>query len=157
MKALLVVSVTLLFPFALAAPERKTPVSVAHGGQDKVGSLFVEAFNRELSHSLRYSPMNGAEEGFRLYMELMTVDAADSGPEQGKKSVMSVVIEEMGQPNSFPVPDMWYHKVIVVKRGEVDQIAKDLLDDMDARLCSYSKNSNGGCTKEKFEPKISRD
>jgi len=112
MKTLLLVIFTLLIPFFAAAQEPKTPVSVGHTGKDQVGTLFVEAFNRELSHSTRYTPMNESDKGFRFFVDFITVDASDTAPEEGKRSVVSVVIEDMGLPNSFPVADMWYHKVI---------------------------------------------
>jgi len=49
---------------------------------------------------------------------------------------------------------MWYHKVIVVDKNAVGTVAKDLLDDMDARWCNYIKNSVGGCPREKFYPRL---
>ena len=73
---------------------------------------------------------------------------------QGKRSVVSVVIEEFGVPNSYPVATMWYHKAIIVDKNLVGTIAKDLLYDMDARSCSHNKSSVGGCPKEKFYPQF---
>jgi hypothetical protein len=157
MKKLLLVIFTLLIPFSGAAQERKTPVSVGHTGNDEVGKLFVEAFNRELSHSTRYAPMNESDKGFRFFVDFITVDVADTAPEEGKRSVVSVVIEDMGLPNSFPVADMWYHKVIVVNRRSADETAKELLEDMDARWCTYIHNFISGCPKEKLEPHLSPD
>jgi hypothetical protein len=49
---------------------------------------------------------------------------------------------------------MWYHKVIIVDKDSVGTFAKDLLFDMDARWCSYVKNSIGGCPREKFYPAL---
>jgi hypothetical protein len=155
MKGLLTAMFVLLIPFANAAQERKTPVSVSHTGKDQVGTLFAEAFGRALSHSALYEPLSGNESGFRFYVDLTTVDAADTVPERGKRSVVSVVIQDMGLPNSFPVADMWYHKVIIVNRRQVEETAKKLLEDMDARWCSYIRNSVGGCPKEKLEPHLS--
>jgi hypothetical protein len=97
---------------------------------------------------------DGVKSGLRFYIELITVDPADNGPEQAKRSVASVVIQDFGIPNSYPVADMWYHKVIVVDKDTADTIAKELLEDMDARWCSYIKNSTGGCPKEKFPPML---
>jgi hypothetical protein len=101
--------------------------------------------------------MNGIEKGFRFYVEFITIDAADAAPEQGKRSLVSVVIEDMGRPDSFPVADMWYHKAIVVNRQMVNETANELLENMGARWCNYIKNSVGGCPREKFEPKPSPD
>jgi hypothetical protein len=154
MKLLSVVLLVLLIPLAVAAQQRKTPVAVGHTGKDEVGSLFVDALNREIAQSGHYEPMGKTEKGFRFYVGLITVDAAETTSDQAKRSVVSVVIEDMGLPNSFPVPDMWYHKVIVVDRRAVDETAKQLLEDMDARWCNYIKNSVGGCPAEKFEPKL---
>jgi hypothetical protein len=39
---------------------------------------------------------------------------------------VSVVIEEMGLPNSFPVPYKWYHKAVVVDQKTVDKTAKEI-------------------------------
>jgi hypothetical protein len=152
----LIAAFVLLIPVAVGAQE-KTPVAVGHTGKDRVGTFFVDALNRELSHSALYEPMKANEKGFRFYVDLITVDTADIASEKGKKSVISVAIEDFGRPNSYPVPEMWYHKVIIVNRQQVDEIAKKLLEDMDARWCSYSRNSVGGCPKEKLEPYLSPD
>jgi hypothetical protein len=50
---------------------------------------------------------------------------------------------------------MWYHKLIVVDRGSVDRLAKDLLEDMEARWCAYIRNMGpAGCPKEKLYPRL---
>jgi hypothetical protein len=142
----------LLIPSTIAAPDRRFPITVVQRGSDQVGALFAGAFNRELSHSTRYgfAPSGVTPSGGEFFVELISVDAAVAAPEQGKRSVISLVIQEMGFPNSYPVADMWYHKVIVVDRTKVDKSAKDFLDDIDASFCNYTKNSVGGCPKEKF-------
>jgi hypothetical protein len=154
MKRKLVAAFALLVASTVTAQERKTPVSVAHTGKDAVGTLFAEAFKKELLHSVRYESMKGDEKGFRFYVDMITVDVADTESDQGTKSVASVVIQDMSYPSSFPVANMWYHKVIVVNRGQVDDTAKNLLEDIDARWCNYIHNSVGGCPQEKFEPKL---
>jgi hypothetical protein len=154
MKRLLILATAFLFAFTTVAQQAKIPVSVRHTGKDRVGILFVEAFKRELSHSPRYQPMNENEIGLRFFVDFITVDVSDIPAEEGKQSVVSVVIEQMGLPNSFPVSDMWFHKVIPVNRSAVDETAKELLEDLDARWCTYLKNSPGGCPNEKFEPKL---
>jgi hypothetical protein len=145
----------LLFACTGAAQERQIiPVSVSRAGKDQVGLLFLAALNRELSHSLRHGPMpaNPTNKGLRFYIELVTVDVAENEQQRGNRSAVSVVIEEMGLPNSFPVPNKWYHKAFVVDQNTVDKTAKELIEDMDARWCRYPKNSIGGCPKEKLEP-----
>jgi hypothetical protein len=110
------IGIALLVPCLYGAQERKTPVSVFRIGQDQVGSLFVAAVNRELAKSVRNEqmPSEGIKDGFRFYVELISIDVSDDVSAQGKRSVISVVIEEMGLPNSIPVSNMWYHKVVVV-------------------------------------------
>jgi hypothetical protein len=155
MKRKLVAALALLIASAVAAQERKTPVSVAHTGKDEVGTLFAAAFNRQLSHSPLYEPMNENEKGFRFYVSLITIDTADTTAAQGTRSAVSVVIQDMGRPDSFSVPEMWYNKLIVVNRRQVDETAKKLLEDMYAGWCNTIRNSVVGCPKEQFEPKLS--
>ncbi len=96
--------------------------------------------------------MKGPVKGFQFDMDMITTDAGDTAAEQGKRAVVSVVVEDMGLPNSFPVANMWYHKAFIVDRRSVDQIAGELLEDLDAGWCRYIKNSIAGCAKEKLEP-----
>ena len=114
------------------------------------------AVELELSQSVRYTPVDAGEikNGLRFYMGLVTVDPAESEKDRGKRSVVSIVIEDFGLPDSYPVPDMWYHKVVVVDQKTAGKVAKDLLDDMDARWCNYIRNSVGGCSREKFDPHL---
>jgi hypothetical protein len=136
------------------AQERRIPVSVSRTGVDRVGSLFVAALNRELSHSIRYEPMptEGIDKGLRFYIELVTVDLSNNGQERGKSSAVSVVIEDMGLPGSFPVATKWYHKVIVFDEKAADKVAEELMEDLDAGWCNHIKSSVGGCPKEKLHP-----
>jgi hypothetical protein len=152
----IILFLTMLLSFACLAQGPRTPVYLSRTGQDSVGVLFEAALKQELSRSTRYTPRNaeGAKGKFEFVIELATVDVADDKAEQGKRSVVSIVIEDFGLPNSYPVATMWYHKVIVVDKNSVSKLAKDLLDDMDARWCSYLKNSIGGCPKEKFYPQL---
>jgi hypothetical protein len=147
---------TLVLPFSTASQQRKLPISISHVGHDEVGSLLLKSLNREISKSSTYEVRfsHGINPGLRFDLELNTVDVADNQAEHGKRSVASIVIQEMGLPNSYPVANMWYHKIIVVDKGSVDKIAADLLEDISARWCQYPKNSVGGCPKEKFEPRI---
>jgi hypothetical protein len=155
MKHLMVLTIALLIASSATAQHSKTPVSIGHSGKDQVGSLLIEAFDREIGRSHTYERMSEKEKGFRFYVDFVTVDASNKPTEEGKRSVVSVVIQEMGGSDSFPVPDMWYHKVITVTRSHVNATAIDLLEDISARWCNYIKNSVGGCPNEKFEPKLS--
>lgn len=152
----IVLLVVLLIPCATFAQESRIPVHVSHIGQDSVGLRFDEALKQELTRSARYAPKYSAQakNKFELYVELISVDVAENKSDEGKKSIISVVIEEFGLPNSYPVATMWYHKVLVVKMETVGTTAEDLLYDMDARWCSYIKNSVGTCPKEKFYPQL---
>ncbi len=136
------------------AQDRKIPVSVSRMGKDKVGSLLVAALNRELSQSNRYQPMpaQGIDQGLRFYIEVATADVTDGGQKRDNRSAVSVVIEDMGLPSSFPVATKWYHKVLVVDQKTTSKIAKELLEDMNARWCNYIKSSVGGCPKETLYP-----
>ena len=138
------------------AEASRIPVHVSHTGKDSVGSMFDEALKQELTHSTRYTPKYSeqAKNKFELYVELVSVDVAETKSDKGKRSVVSVVIEEFGLPNSYPVATMWYHKVIVVDKDSVTTVTKDLLDDIDARWCKYIKSSVGGCPKEKLYPSL---
>ncbi len=152
MNRLLYLGLVLVVPLIAVAQTRKTPVSVAHTGKDQVGVLFVKAFERDIARSDRYEPVKGEGDGLRFYVDFITVDIGDTASEQGKRSVVSVVIEEMGLPNSFPVPDMWYHKAFIVDRRRADQVASELVDDINAAWCQQLRNSTGGCPPEKLEP-----
>jgi hypothetical protein len=155
-KLLLVVILWVFVPCSVFAQDSKIPISVAHTGKDEVGAQFAEALSRQISASTHYKPMPaaGTENGLRFYVDLITLDSATALAQQGKRSAISVVVEDMGLPNSFPVPNMWYHKVIVVDSRDVENLAKTLLEDMDARWCRQLKNSVGGCPKEKLDPKV---
>ena len=154
MKTLLTAVLVLLAPSVATAQQGRLPVWVSHTGKDQVGSHFVETFNRELSHSTVYEPGGAGLKGPQFYAEFISIDPSEGGSERDHRSIVSVVIEEMGFPNGYPVEVMWYHKVIVVNRQTADETAKALLQDMDARWCQYNKNSIGGCPAEKFEPRI---
>lgn len=156
MMRLIAIFLVLLVPCASFPQGSRTPVYVSHTGQDRVGSLFEAALKQELSRSARYAPQHSEEAKAQLefHIDLSTVDVADNKSEQGKRSVVSVVIEDFGLPNTYPVETMWYHKVIVVNKDSVGAVAKDLLYDMDARWCGYIHNFVGGCPKEKLEPHL---
>lgn len=127
---------------------------VTHAGQDAAGTQFVDAVKRALSRSGKYklaNPNDSAHEsGFRLYLDITTLDVASATAEQ--TSVASVVIQEMGLPNSWPVPFMWYHKAFLLKVNRLDELAQQFVADMDAHWCNTIKSSIGNCPKESIYP-----
>jgi hypothetical protein len=147
----LIVALLLLLPCSAAAQDR-IPVSVSQTGLDQIGLTFASAFKRELARSSHYElmPSGGVNDGLRFYVELITIDVGGTARERGRRSAISVVIQEMGLPNSFPVGFMWYHKAIVVDSQATGKLAKDLIDDMEARWCNTLHDSVGGCPKEKL-------
>ena len=127
------------------------PVYLSHDGRDEIGIKFVSDLRRELSKSdrLRDSTSDLTGQGLRFYVDVSTLDVSTGGRVQ---SVGSIVIEEMGLPNSYPVASKWYHKVILLEPDKVGELARELLLDMDARWCRTIKNSLGGCPKEFLAP-----
>jgi hypothetical protein len=140
----------LLVASTSTAQQRKIPVSVLRTGDDKVGTLFVSALNRELSRSTTHQPMSpqGIDKGLRFYIELATI-AVDEGHDT---SAVSVVVEDMGLPSSFPVATKWYHKVVLVGPKTAETVAQELVADIDAHWCNSIKSSIGNCPKEKLPP-----
>jgi hypothetical protein len=141
----------------VASPSRKFRSGIANprtpvAHRERLCRFNDDALKRALTHSTRCMPKYSeqTQDKFELYVELISVDVTESKSDEGKRSVVSVVIEEFGLPNSYPVASMWYHKVIVMDKNSVGTVAKDLLDDMDARWCNYIKNSVGGCPREKL-------
>jgi len=139
----------LLSSLSMAQPH-KIPVSVLRTGDDKVGSLFVAALNREVSRSTIYAPTprEGNEKGLRFYIELATVTVGDGHD----TSAVSVVVEDMGLPNSFPVATKWYHKILLVNSKTSDALARELVQDIEAHWCNTIRNSVGNCPKELLPP-----
>jgi hypothetical protein len=146
----------------------KAPVSVSRKGNDEVGALLLAAINQELSKSTTYSfrrdePVSdSAELGFKVsdapekkglefFIELATADAARNEQKHGSTSAVSIVIKSMGLPNSWPVPDAWYHKIVITKREAIKLIAKQFVTDMDAHWCNTIKSSVGGCPEEQWK------
>jgi hypothetical protein len=140
----------LLVASASMAQERKIPVSVSRTGQDRVGTLFLSAFNRELSQSTTFQPMSpaGMPKGLRFYVELATI-AVDDGH---NTSALSVVVEDMGLPSSYPVATKWYHKLVLIDPKTTDSVAQGLVEDIAAHWCNTIRNSVGNCPREKIPP-----
>ena len=127
------------------------PVYLSHEGNDKVGMQFIADLRRELSKSNRLKDTTAdlTGRGLRFYVEISTLDVGTVSRDQ---SVASVVIEEMGVPNSYPVASKWYHKVILLEPNKLSGLAGEFVLDMDAHWCRTIKNSLGGCPKEFLAP-----
>jgi hypothetical protein len=138
-----------LSPIVLAqAQMAKTSVSVRQVGADSVGPLLKQAVQGELNKS-GLSDADVGKNGFRHLIELVTLNAG--GTQNGESSFVSVVISSM-TPNGGPTPDLWYHKVILVKRGDVPQVAARLVNDMWASWCNQIKSSLSPCPAEEPWP-----
>lgn len=98
--------------------------------------------------------MSAKESGPRFYIDLVTIDPGETPSQQGRKCVISVVIEDFAFQTHCRSLTCGYHKVIVVDRQDVDKMARTVLEDLGARWCSYIKSSVGGCPKEKLEPAL---
>jgi hypothetical protein len=136
--------------FFAQAQMAKTSVSVRQVGTDAVGPLFKQAVQDELKKS-GISDAHQANSGFRHFIELVSLDAGVT--QNGESSFVSVVISSM-TPGGWPAPDQWYHKVILIKRGDVPQVATRLIKDMWASWCNQIKNSLSPCTAEEPWPGI---
>ena len=125
----------------------KTSVSVRQVGTDAIGPLLKQAVQAELKKS-GIPDADQANSGFRHFIELVTLD---SGTRNGELSFVSVVISSM-TPGGWPTPDQWYHKVILVKRNDVPQVATRLIKDMWASWCNEIKSSLSPCPAEEPWP-----
>jgi hypothetical protein len=140
-------------PFVLSsivfarAQMAKTSVSVRQVGTDAIGPLLKQAVQAELKKS-GIPGANHANSGFRHFIELVTLD---SGTQNGESSFVSVVITSM-TPNGWPTPDLWYHKVVLVKRNDVPDIAASMVKDMWASWCNEIKSSLRPCPAEEPWP-----
>jgi len=124
-----------------------TSVSVRQVGTDAIGPLLKQAVQAELKKS-GISDANQANSGFRHFIELVTLDG---GTQNVESSFVSVVISSM-TPNGWPTPYTWYHKVILVKREDVPQVAAHLVNDMWASWCNQIKSSLSPCPAEEAWP-----
>ena len=129
------------------------PVFLSHEGTDGVGTQFMKEVRHELSKSKRFklSSSDVPGQGLRFYVDVSTMDVSTGNRSH---SVASLVIEEMGLPNSYPVPSLWYHKLILLEANRLSDVASQFLLDMDARWCRTIKDTSGGCPKEMLPPVI---
>ncbi|HEY2915227.1 MAG TPA: hypothetical protein VGK21_17815 [Candidatus Angelobacter sp.] len=126
----------------------KTSVSVQQIGTDTIGPLLKQAVQAELKKS-GISDASQVGSGFRHFIELATLDAGCA--KDSDSSFVSVVISSM-TPFGWPTPYQWYHKVMVVKRADVPQVASRLIKDMWASWCNESKSSLSPCPVEEPWP-----
>jgi hypothetical protein len=142
------ITLFVLSPIVFArAQMAKTSVSVRQIGTDAIGPLLEQAVQAELKKS-GISDANQANSGFRHFIELVTLDG---GIQNGESSFVSVVISSL-TPNGWPTPDLWYHKVILVKREDVPHAAARLVNDMWASWCNHIKSSLNPCPAEEPWP-----
>lgn len=147
---------SLLLVSIASAQMAKTSVSVRQTGNDVVGQLLKQAVQDEIKKS--GYPADQAKNGFRHFIELISVDAHEMKEDahktkDGELSFVSVVISSM-TPGGGPIRDQWYHKVILVKRAEVPQIAARIVNDMEASWCNEIKNSLTPCPAEEPWPGV---
>jgi len=124
-----------------------TSVSVRQVGTDAIGPLLKQAVQAELNKS-GIPDANQASSGFRHFIELVTLGG---GTENSESSFVSVVITSM-TPNGWSTPDLWYHKVVLVKRNDVPHIAASMVKDMWASWCNEIKSSPSPCPAEEPWP-----
>jgi hypothetical protein len=126
----------------------KTSMSVRQTGSDVIGPLLKQALQNEFRKS-RYADADQAKDGFRHFVELVSLDAG--GTKDGESSFVSVVVSSM-TPGGDAIPFQWYHKVILVKRTEIPQIATRLMKDLWASWCNEIKSSLSPCPAEEPWP-----
>lgn len=134
--------------------ESKILVYISHQGEDRIGAQFVAAIKQELSKSNKFeiaSSKTAVEKRVRFYIDISTIEAGSSHSEQ--VSAASAVIEEMGLPNSYPVPFKWYHKIFLLEGRNVKEMSSKFVEDVDAHWCSTATNSVGTCPQELLDPK----
>ncbi|HET9282077.1 MAG TPA: hypothetical protein VFR24_08960 [Candidatus Angelobacter sp.] len=117
-------------------------IGVKQTGSDVVGKLLRQAMEEKLKQK------NGAngkvKAGTSDEIELVTLDDP-SYP--GEASFVSIVVSTM-IPGTWDVPNQWYHKVLLVKKSDVDAVASLFLDDLSASWCNVLKSSLSPCPAE---------
>jgi len=86
--------------------------------------------------------------GPKFFIEMASVDVSSRGQNKGERAAVSVVIEAALADRETPWK--WYHKIIIVDREDVGNMAERLVKDMDARWCNEIRSSRGGCPKEEL-------
>jgi hypothetical protein len=122
-----------------------------------VGSEFLAAVKRELQRSTSYELVSTREipkQGILFHLHIVVNCQFDDCPGEGKAMAFAQ-IDTLGRA-AWPLPDQWYNKMFVVRRGQVDQAAKRLLADVAALWCGMSHyNSSAAraaCPKEVLPP-----
>ena len=139
-------------------PGARIRIYISHNGSDQIGTAFLNVLKRELSLSGKYElgveEESAKDRRLRFFINLNTMGVPSKINDRGQYSAVSVVVEDMGLPNSYPVPYMWYHKVFVLEPNHGDEMAKTLISDMDAHWCRIITDSVGGCPKESLSPMV---
>jgi hypothetical protein len=120
---------------------KSTDIRVNHSGSDAIGSLLRRAMEEKLKQRSSGLIGNVAQD----YVELVTLEADPAHP--GEASFVSIVVKSMIQ-GGWPVPDQWYHKVLLVKKSDVNAVASMFLDDLSASWCNEIKSSLSPCPAE---------
>lgn len=119
-------------------------ITVRQTGSDLVGALLRRAMEQKFKIITRGHAGN-VKNGTHDYVELVTLDSDPAHP--GEASFVSIVVSSM-MPGGWPVPDQWYHKVLVVKKSEIDAVVSTFMDDLSASSCNVLKSSLSPCPAE---------
>ena len=113
-------------------------------GSDVVGNLFRLALEQKfktITPSRPGSPKSATYD----YVELVTLESDPAHP--GEASFVSIVVSTM-IPGTWDIPNEWYHKVLLIKKSDVDAVASLFLDDLSASRCNTLKSSLSPCPAE---------
>jgi hypothetical protein len=154
MKTLLVAIAGALLSFAAVAQQPKTskiPVYFSQMIGDQAGILFAKAVTQKLTESAKYEVTRNSDavsKGPKFFIEIASVDVSSVGQNKGERTAVSVVVEATLAEHETPWK--WYHKIIIVNREDVGNMAERLIKDMDVHWCNEIRNSRGGCPKEEL-------
>ncbi|HTS29463.1 MAG TPA: hypothetical protein VMH81_26520 [Bryobacteraceae bacterium] len=122
-----------------------------------VGPEFLAALKRELARSSVYeltSVRDAPQRGILFHLHIV-VNCQFDDCERDRKAMAFAEIDTLGR-TAWPLPDQWYSKMFVVRRGHVDQAARTLLGDVAAVWCGMSHYNSAAamtaCPKELLPP-----
>jgi hypothetical protein len=143
-----------------AAQAQKQPVYLTEKifeNAGPVGAEFLAAVKRELGRSTVYELASTREVPNRgiLFHLHVVVNCQFDDCERDGKAMAFAAIETLGRA-AWPLPDQWYNKMFVVRRGNVDHAAGRLLADVAALWCGMSHYDSAAamaaCPKELLPP-----
>jgi hypothetical protein len=123
-----------------------------------VGPEFLTAVKRELERSPAYElvPTREIPAGGILFHLHIVVNCQFGDCAREGKAMAFAMVDTLGRA-AWPLPDQWYNKMFVVKRGNINQVAKRLLADVAARWCGMfhynSPAAMAACPKEVLPPR----